>query len=92
MAKNKPPRELFIHAECLADFRYWIQTDRRIALRLIELIEHTMRDPFRGIGKPEALKNQLSGTWSRRLTQEHRLLYIVKENRVEFLQARYHYE
>ena len=68
MAKNKPQRELVVHPEFLEDFRYWIQTDRRLALRVIELIEDTLRDPFQGLGKPEPLKYQLSGAWSRRIT------------------------
>ncbi len=50
-----------------------------------------VRDPFRGIGKPEALKYLGSGVWSRRLTQEHRIVYLVSNERVDFLQARYHY-
>lgn len=91
MAKNKTPRELVIHPEFLEDLRYWVQTDRRIALRVIQLVEDTLRDPFQGIGKPEALKHLAANTWSRRLTQEHRIVYFVKADRIEFLQARYHY-
>jgi len=72
------------------DLAYWIQTDRRLALRAMTLIEAITRDPFQGIGKPEPLKG-LSGTWSRRLTEEHRIVYRVKGNRIYFLQARYHY-
>lgn len=79
------------HPEFREDLRYWVATDRRIALRLFDLIEAVLRDPFQGIGKPEPLKYLGPGLWSRRLTQEHRLVYLVKEERVEFLQARYHY-
>jgi toxin YoeB len=68
-----------------------MKTDRKLALRVLELVEAVMRDPFDGIGKPEALKHQLGGTWSRRITQEHRLVYQVGETRIDFLQARYHY-
>lgn len=68
-----------------------METDRRVALRALNLIEAILRDPFKGIGKPEPLKHVLSGTWSRRLTQEHRIVYLVSEGRIDFLQARFHY-
>ena len=73
------------------DLRYRVKTNRKVALRAIDLIEAVMRDPFSGIGKPEPLKYVAAGTWSRRLTEEHRLVYLVSKGRVEFLQARYHY-
>ena len=73
------------------DLRHWIEVDRRVALRALDLIEAVLRDPFNGIGKPEPLKHVLSGAWSRRLTQEHRIVYVVHEDRIDFLQARYHY-
>jgi toxin YoeB len=73
------------------DLRYWVQTDRKVALRAFDLIEAIMREPFTGIGKPEPLKYLSSGTWSRRLTQEHRIVYLVRDDRIDFLQARYHY-
>jgi toxin YoeB len=84
-------REAVFHPEFRQDLRYWIETDRKIALRVFELIEAVLRDPFGGIGKPEPLKYLLAGCWSRRITQEHRLVYKVGERRVDFLQARYHY-
>ncbi len=71
--------------------RYWVRTQRRIALRALDLVEAVMRDPFTGIGTPEPLKYLGSGVWSRRLTQEHRLVYRVTESRIDFVQARYHY-
>jgi len=71
--------------------RYWVEVDRKIALRALELIENIMRDPFSGIGKPEPLKYLAPNTWSRRLTQEHRIVYLVSDKRIDFLQARYHY-
>jgi toxin YoeB len=77
--------------EFLEDLRYWVQTDRRVALRALDLVEAILRDPFQGIGKPEPLKCLAAGTWSRRLTQEHRLVYLVRADRIDFLQARYHY-
>jgi len=73
------------------DLRHWVDTDRKIALRALDLVEAILRDPFTGIGKPEPLKYLVSGTWSRRLTQEHRIVYLVRSDRVDFLQARYHY-
>jgi toxin YoeB len=84
-------REAVFHPEFRQDLRYWIETDRKIALRVFELIEAVLRDPFDGIGKPEPLKYLLAGCWSRRITQEHRLVYRVGERRIDFLQARYHY-
>jgi len=60
-------------------------------MRILDLVEAIMRDPFIGIGKPEPMSNALSGTWSRRITREHRLLYIVTDKQIEFLQARFHY-
>lgn len=73
------------------DLRYWVETNRKIALKVLELVEASLRDPFTGLGKPEPLKHVLAGTWSRRLSQEHRLVYLVIEDRVLFLQCRYHY-
>ncbi|MGI8991657.1 MAG: Txe/YoeB family addiction module toxin [Bryobacteraceae bacterium] len=84
-------RDAVFQPEFREDFRHWVETDRNTALRLLSLIESVLRDPFTGIGKPEQLKHRLSGTWSRRITQEHRLVYRVSVNRIDFLQARYHY-
>ena len=75
----------------LEDLRFWVRTDRKTALRLLKLVEAIMRDPFRGIGKPEPLKHLGTNLWSRRVTQEHRIVYLVREDRVNFLQCRYHY-
>ena len=90
MARNVK-REAVFHPEFRQDLRYWVETDRRTALRILELIEAVLRDPFTGIGKPEPLKYVLAGCWSRRITQEHRLVYRVSGSRIDFLQARYHY-
>lgn len=84
-------RQAVFHTEFRQDLRHWISTDRKTSLRIIELIEAVLRDPFDGIGKPEPLKYVLAGCWSRRITQEHRLVYRVSEGRIDFLQARYHY-
>lgn len=88
---RRSPGQAVFHPDFRADLRYWIETDRRIAMRVLELCEAVLRDPFGGIGKPEPLKRELSGTWSRRITQEHRLVYLVQVDRIDFLQARYHY-
>ncbi len=85
------PRESVFQPEFREDLRYWVETDRKVALRAFDLIEAIMRDPFTGIGKPESLKYLASGAWSRRLTQEHRIVYLVRNDRIDFLQARYHY-
>ena len=77
--------------EFIQDLRYWVDVDRKTTLRALELVSAVLRDPFSGIGKPEPLKYLDAGAWSRRLTQEHRLVYLVREGRIDFLQARYHY-
>lgn len=75
----------------LEDLLYWIRTDRKRALRTLKLVEATVRDPCEGVGKPEALRGDLAGRWSRRIDREHRLVYQVGAERVCFLAARYHY-
>lgn len=93
--KSKAParrqRDAVFHANFREDLRYWVETERRVALRVLDLVEAVMQDPFEGIGKPEPLRYDLAGAWSRRLTQEHRIVYLVTEDRITFLQARYHY-
>lgn len=84
-------REAVFQSEFLEDLRYWVSTNRKTALRVLELVEAILRNPFSGIGKPEPLKYLAAGTWSRRVTQEHRLVYLVSDDRIDFLQARYHY-
>lgn len=79
------------HPEFREDLRHWVESDRKVALRALDLTEAVLRDPFSGIGKPEPLRHVLAGAWSRRLTQEHRVVYLVRDDRVDFLQARYHY-
>ena len=84
-------REAVFQPEFREDLSYWVKTDRKVALRAFTLIEAIIRAPCQGIGKPEPLKYLSPGTWSRRLTQEHRLVYLVRDERIDFLQARYHY-
>ena len=90
MAKKTERLSVF-HPEFRQDLRYWVETNRRVALRVLALVEAVMRDPFQGVGKPEPLKYVLASAWSRRITEEHRLVYTVSADRVDFLQARYHY-
>ena len=90
-AQRAKQRDAVFQQEFREDLHYWVETDRRTALRIFTLIEAVMRDPFRGIGKPEPLKFLGAGVWSRRITQEHRLVYVVSHDRVDFVQARYHY-
>jgi toxin YoeB len=88
---QKKERSAVFHPEFREDLRFWVETDRKVALRVIDLVEAVMREPFTGIGKPEPLKYFASGAWSRRVTQEHRIVYVVSDGRIDFLQARYHY-
>ena len=74
------------------DLQYWVRHQPKLAKRLLRLIEETQRDPFGGIGKPEALKNELSGWWSRRIDGEHRLVYKVEREVLIIAQARGHYD
>lgn len=85
-----PRREAVFHDELREDLRWWAGADRKVALRTLDLVEAILRDPFAGIGKPEPLKG-VKGAWSRRLTREHRIVYLVRNDWIDFLQARYHY-
>lgn len=73
------------------DLAWWMETDRKKALRIVKLLKEVQRNPFEGTGKPEALKHELSGCWSRRIDEEHRLVYEVQEERIRVLACRYHY-
>ncbi|GAB3536873.1 type II toxin-antitoxin system mRNA interferase toxin YoeB [Arthrobacter tecti] len=73
------------------DYRYWQRTDKATLKRINLLIESCIRTPFEGIGKPEALKHQLAGYWSRRITDEHRLVHAVEDEQLVVVSARFHY-
>jgi toxin YoeB len=75
----------------LEDLVWWVAADRRTARRLLDLVRAVLHDPLAGISKPEPLKYLGPGVWSRRITQEHRCVVLVKVDHVEFLQGRYHY-
>lgn len=84
-------RSAIFSTRCLQDLEHWTRKDPRRAVRVLKLIQATLRDPFDGVGKPEPLRGELAGRWSRRIDGEHRLTYRVTAGRVEFLTARYHY-
>ena len=88
---RRTEREAVFQSRFLEDLAYWVNTDRKTALRILELVKAVLQDPFTGIGKPELLKFDLAGLWSRRITQEHRLAYRAGDEGIDFLQARYHY-
>jgi len=73
------------------DLAWWAEQDRAQAIRIIRLVRDTQRDPFAGIGKPEPLRHELAGCWSRRIDQEHRLVYQVLPDKIRILACRYHY-
>lgn len=73
------------------DYQYWLSTDKTTIKRINLLINACRREPFAGIGKPEALKHQLAGYWSRRITDEHRLVYTVETGQLVIIAARHHY-
>ena len=90
MANNE--KRKCIHApQFLEDLAYWVKTDRKVALKLLKIVDAVLRDPYKGLYKPEPLKYELAGKWSRRLTKADRVVYEVTDEGVEFLQGRYHY-
>ncbi len=78
--------------ESWADYLYWQKTDKKIKDRINILIKEIVRDPHMGIGKPEPLKFQLQGCWSRRIDQEHRLVYEVVSDELRIISCRFHYK
>lgn len=83
--------ELGIEPKFLEDLSFWVATNPRVAARILRLVEDVRREPFHGTGKPEPLRFMGGDIWSRRITEEHRLVYKVDAGRVVFLQCRYHY-
>ncbi|MBE2186948.1 MAG: Txe/YoeB family addiction module toxin [Rhodothermales bacterium] len=84
-------RNVTFKPQALEDSGWWIQQDRKVALRIWRLLEETARTPFEGTGKPEPLRGELQGCWSRRITDEHRLVYEVSHDEIVVLACRYHY-
>lgn len=84
-------RSLELDPAAFADLAWWVEQDRKKALRIMKLIEAVQRDPFSGIGQPEPLRHEFAGCWSRRIDLEHRLVYEVLDNKIRILACRYHY-
>jgi toxin YoeB len=91
LASSKKRRVSVFQDEFREDLAWWVETNPRTARRALEIVEAVMRDPFAGIGKPEPLKHLGPNVWSRRLSAEHRIVYLVRDDRIDFLQGRYHY-
>jgi toxin YoeB len=89
--RNSVCEEHRIDPAAFDDLAWWAEHDRSQAIRIIRLVRDTQRDPFSGIGKPEALKHELAGCWSRRIYQEHRLVYQVTSDKIRVLACRLHY-
>lgn len=89
--QTETKRSAVFHPEFREDLKFWVESNRNIALKIFDLIEAILKDPFKGIGKPEPLKYLEDSAWSRRITREHRIVYLVSKDRIDFLQARYHY-
>jgi toxin YoeB len=84
-------KNLEFDADAFEDLAWWIESDRKTALKIVKLIREVQRSPFEGSGQPEALKHDLSGCWSRRIDREHRLVYEVLDDKIRILACRYHY-
>ena len=85
-------RVLVFEPEFREDLGWWYKNEPQKAFKILDIVQDVLRDPFKGIGKPEPLKYLDSDTWSRRIDLEHRVVYWVTRDRIDFLQARYHYE
>lgn len=84
-------RICIIQKQFREDLQEWIKQDRKVAYKIIDMMNEVLKDPYTGKGKPEPLKHLPGNLWSRRITREDRLVYRVYENKVDFLQAKYHY-
>lgn len=85
-------RQAVLHRDFRFDLVHWIGTDPRLALRVMKLVEEIIREPFTGIGRPEPLRHSHKGQWSRRMTDHHRVEYVVTGPAIHFIRARSHYE
>ena len=85
-------RNVLLHPDVFEGLEHWLRNDRKLLLRIMELIVDVQRDPFSGKGKPERLKFDLRGYWSRRITKEHRLVYRVSDDVITIVSCRFHYE
>jgi len=89
---KKSERSLEFDPAALEDLAWWVEKDRKKALHILRMIQETHTNPFGGIGKPEPLKRELAGCWSKRIDHEHRLVYQVQESKIRILACRYHYD
>ena len=85
-------RNIVFEASAFEDFNQWAKLDKKIYSKIIELIKDIDRSPFTGLGKPEPLRYELSGFWSRRITDEHRLVYSVTDQEIVIASCKYHYD
>ena len=88
---KKSVKNLEFDPAAFEDLAWWVEKDRKKALQISKLIKAVQREPFSGIGKPEPLKYELAGCWSRRIDHEHRLVYEVSDQKIKILSCRYHY-
>ena len=84
-------RKVVFHSKAFDHFNQWLKEDKKISRKIIELIYDIDRSPFSGLGKPESLKYELSGMWSRRITTEHRLVYEITSDEIIIISCKYHY-
>jgi toxin YoeB len=84
-------KKIIFDRNAIEDLKFWIKDDRKKAIKILELINISVKTPFKGIGKPEPLKYEFQGCWSRRIDREHRLVYEVKKDYIRILACRYHY-
>ncbi|MBP9664957.1 MAG: Txe/YoeB family addiction module toxin [Pyrinomonadaceae bacterium] len=84
-------RKVSLEPKALDDIEYWLSEDRRILAKVLGLIKDIRRDPFSGLGKPEPLRGDLAGAWSRRITEEHRIVYKITGDEVAIASCRFHY-
>ena len=85
-------KSILFEKTAFEDIAYWIKTDVRMMKKIIQLLENIQQSPYEGLGKPEALKHQLQGHWSRRIDAEHRLIYRIDDVAIIIISCRYHYK
>jgi len=84
-------RKLEFDLQAVEDLRWWVRLDRRVTERILRMAEETLSEPFGGIGKPEPLKHELRGMWSKRIDEQHRMIYQVSDEKIRILSCRGHY-
>jgi toxin YoeB len=89
--KNRKERLSIFHFEFREDLAFWVKADRKVALRILDIVDAIMRNSFEGMGKPKPVRYLGNAVWSRRITQEHRIVYVVSDDKIDFIQCRYYY-